>query len=113
MLPAEKRSTAKNGASGAKTALQTSRLTTAENAAHGWYSANEFVMCDLPNEVLRRAVELGRACIHKDHRSPAVLYLLWAGIASYMATLDKRYLFGCCSLTSQDARQGKHVMELL
>jgi putative hemolysin len=91
----------------------TYRLQAAENANHGWYSSSEFALNELPAHVHAEAVELGRACIHKEHRTPAVLFLLWAGIAAYMCALDKRYLFGCCSLTSQDPREGKRVMEQL
>lgn len=91
----------------------TYRLQVAENAIHGWYSSSEFALHELPAHVHAEAVELGRACIHKDHRTPDVLFLLWAGIAAYMVAHDKRYLFGCCSLTSQDPRAGKRVLELL
>jgi putative hemolysin len=35
-----------------------------------------------------------------------VLFLLWKGLAAYVMHCGKRYLFGCCSLTSQDPRAG-------
>jgi putative hemolysin len=91
----------------------TYRMQIAENAAHGWYSHTEFRLDDLPAHVLDASVELGRACIDKDHRNVTVLYLLWTGIARYMQSLDKRYLFGCCSLTSQDMDEAKHVADIL
>lgn len=91
----------------------TYRLQTAESAAHGWYSASEFVLDDLPAAVLEQSVELGRACIGKDHRVPQVLFLMWAGIAAYLGARNKRYLFGCCSLTSQDPAEGARVMAVL
>ena len=91
----------------------TYRLQTAETAAHGWYSSAEFVLDDLPPEVLTQSVELGRACIDKGHRVPQVLFLMWAGIAAYMFARNKRYLFGCCSLTSQDPAEGARVMAML
>lgn len=72
----------------------------------GFYTQNEFDLNFLPNYVLSEAFELGRACISKDHRSGRVLYLMWKGIAAYLLTTHKRYLFGCCSLTSQDPLEG-------
>ena len=71
----------------------------------GYYSAREFDFA--PYEPLRtQIVELGRACIHRDHRSTEVLYLLWQGIAAYAIACGGRYLIGCSSLTSQDGRDG-------
>lgn len=93
----------------------TYRMQTAEMAAagRGFYSANEFDLSLLPGGVLDDSVELGRACVAGDHRSAHVLFLLWRGLASYVAHNRKRYLFGCCSLTSQDEGEGLRVMELL
>lgn len=82
-------------------------------AAKGFYSATEFDLSHLPVEVLEDSIELGRACIAKPYRNTQVLFLLWKGLASYIAFNRKRFLFGCCSLTSQDAREGKLTMELL
>jgi putative hemolysin len=42
-----------------------------------------------------------------------VLFLLWKGIAAYVAHNQKRYLFGCCSLTSQDPGEGSRVFDYL
>ncbi len=75
-------------------------------AAAGFYSATEFDLQLLPAELIDNAVELGRACISPLHRNTQVLFLLWKGLASYLTFNSKRYLFGCCSLSSQDARQG-------
>ncbi len=79
----------------------------------GFYSADEFDLSQLPAHVLDGAVEIGRACIGKKHRNSRVLFLLWKGLATYMERNDKRYLFGCCSLTSQDPAEGYRVMEYL
>jgi putative hemolysin len=95
--------------------IGTYRVQTAEMAASsgGFYSAGEFDLSRLPAGVLEESVELGRACIAREHRSTVVLFLLWRGLAAYMLHNRKRYLFGCCSLTSQDAREGLAVMKLL
>jgi putative hemolysin len=91
----------------------TYRMQTAERATHGWYSAAEFVLASLPPQILEQSIELGRACIDKAHRIPQVLFLLMSGIAKYMDALGKRYLFGCCSLASQDPHEGMRAMQLL
>ncbi len=85
----------------------TYRLQTGQRAQseRGYYSAREFELA--PFEPLRdQMLELGRACIHRDHRSFTVLSLLWHGIAEYAQQHGARYLFGCSSLTSQDSSVG-------
>jgi len=79
----------------------------------GFYSAGEFYLRHLPPEILNDSVELGRACIAQSHRNRQVLFLLWKGLAQYSASLQKRYLFGCCSLTSQDPVEGMLVSRQL
>src|SRR2546423_3419199 len=70
-------------------------------AGGGFYSAGEFDLARLPLDVLASAVEIGRACIAREHRNKQVLFLLWQGLAAYMTHKEKRFFFGCCSLTSQ------------
>ncbi len=88
----------------------TYRLQTGTVAAQklGYYSAQEFDLS--PLEGLRsQVIELGRACVHSQHRNLAVLGLLWKGIASYARAKGGRYLIGCSSLSSQDAPTGAAV----
>ena len=92
----------------------TYRCQTGETAAaRGFYSAGEFDLSRLPASVLLDAVELGRACVAQPHRNMHVLFLLWKGLAAYVAASRKRYLFGCCSLTSQDEAEGRRTFEFL
>ena len=88
--------------------IGTYRLQTAPMAArgHGFYSAGEYDLEALPRNVLDQSVEIGRACIHRRHRKRTVLFLLWQGLARYLIHNRCRYLFGCCSLTSQDQAAG-------
>ncbi len=79
----------------------------------GFYSDAEFDLSLIPAAVLDDSVELGRACIALEHRNTQVLFLLWKGLARYLTATDQRYLFGCCSLTSQDPAEGWAVMALL
>lgn len=82
--------------------MQTGR---AARANLGYYSAQEFDF-SVYEKVRDEVIELGRACVHKDHRNFAVLNLLWKGIARYAHQHNARYLIGCSSLTSQDAAEG-------
>jgi putative hemolysin len=72
----------------------------------GFYSEAEFHLEGIPPWILDEGVELGRACVASDHRSGRVIYLLWKGIAQYMAYNQLRYLFGCCSVPATDPGVG-------
>src|SRR5258706_368383 len=57
------------------------------------YSEGEFDLAGLAP--LRDAlVETGRSCVHPDHRTGAVINLMWAGIARYMHLHGYRWLGG-------------------
>jgi putative hemolysin len=74
----------------------------------GYYSAREFDFA--PYEHLRKSlVELGRAAIHRNHRSFQVITLLWRGITAYAKEKNARYLIGCSSLTSQCPQEGSDM----
>lgn len=74
-------------------------------ARRGYYSEQEFDFSPFePNR--GQIVELGRACVHSEHRNLAVLGLLWKGISNYARENGGRYLIGCSSLTSQDPSVG-------
>jgi putative hemolysin len=78
----------------------------------GYYSEREFDFS--PFEPHRaQMVELGRACIHAQHRNFAVLNMLWKGIGTYARDHGARYLVGCSSLTSQDAAVGAAAFQRL
>jgi len=96
-------------------AVGTYRLNTIESAknAAGFYAYNEFSIEDLPDEVLSRSIELGRACIAKEHRNSRVLFMLWKGLANYLKVTGKRYLFGCCSIFTQDGKVAANVLNYL
>lgn len=93
----------------------TYRLRTIEMAENveGFYSAGEFDLNHLPQGVLNQSVELGRACIAQSHRNRQVLFLLWKALALYVQASRKRFLFGCCSLTSQEPRDGNQLWSQL
>jgi len=71
----------------------------------GYYSQQEFSFA--PYEPLRPEIlELGRASIDREHRTPEVLTLLWRGIAQYANHMGLRYLIGCSSLNSNNPAEG-------
>ena len=85
----------------------TYRLQTGANAAAklGYYSAQEFEFQAF--EPWRsKIIELGRACVHIQHRNLVVLGMLWKGIADYARHHGSRYLLGCSSISSQDPAVG-------
>lgn len=93
----------------------TYRMQTGEMATRnaGFYSASLFDVAALPAGIVADSVEVGRACVAESHRNTQVLFLLWRGLALYVASNRKRYLFGCCSLTSQNPHEGLAVMRSL
>jgi len=85
----------------------TYRLQAGESAARhlGYYSEQEFDFG--PYEPIReQLVELGRACVHRDHRTFSVLNLLWKGIVNYASDRSARWVIGCSSITSRNPAEG-------
>ena len=66
-----------------------------------FYSAGEFAMDDI-TEMSGSKLELGRACIDREHRTGIVIALLWRGISDYMKATDAKILFGCASVKTLD-----------
>lgn len=92
----------------------TYRMQSGETAARnlGYYSEQEFDFA--PYEPLRPSIlELGRACIDREHRTPEVLMLLWRGIAQYAIDMGLRYLIGCSSINSKDPAEGWQMVRQL
>jgi putative hemolysin len=77
-------------------------------ATRGYYCEQEFDFT--PFERMRtQIIELGRACVHWQHRNLVVLGMLWKGIAGYAQLHGGRFLCGCSSLTSQEPAVGASV----
>jgi putative hemolysin len=92
----------------------TYRLQTGQLAAAnlGYYSEREFDFA--PYEAfLCEMIELGRACVHADHRNFNLLQLLWRGIARYAVERNARFLIGCSSISSLDPVEGAETYEEL
>jgi putative hemolysin len=88
------------------TIVGTYRLQTGNTAARlGYYSAQEFAF-EIFEPYRSEMIELGRACVHPQHRNMIVLGLLWKGVIGYAKCHGGRYLIGCSSMTTQDTVVG-------
>ena len=74
------------------------RLMTGETAdtLGGFYSESEYDLTVLKNSG-RRLLELGRSCVHPDHRGGTAMYQLWNALAQYVDDMDAEVLFGVAS----------------
>jgi len=78
------------------------RILSPENARQvGYYSENEFDLTRLQH-LRPRLAEIGRSCVHPDHRNGATIALLWSGLARYMTERGYDYLMGCASISMAD-----------
>jgi putative hemolysin len=81
--------------------------------AGGFYSQGEFDLsrvAGLPGEL----IEIGRTCVHRDHRSGAAIGMLWAGLAGFIELNRVDYLIGCASVPMGDGGlQAAAIMEQL
>lgn len=62
-----------------------------------FYSDTEFDLTRL-RHLRDRMVELGRGCVHKDHRQGAVILLLWSALAEFMGRNGLDTMIGCASI---------------
>ena len=71
------------------------------------YSDTEFDLTRLRG-VRERMVELGRSCVHRDHRHGGVIMALWGALASFMVRNQLDTMIGCASIPMQ--HEGVHGM---
>lgn len=67
----------------------------------GYYCESEFDLSPLLASG-RRLLELGRSCIHPDHRGGAGMHLLWSGLAAYVLDRGIEVMFGAASFHGTD-----------
>jgi putative hemolysin len=77
-----------------------------------FYTEQEFQL-DQVSRLKGPILELGRACIQKDHRRGGVISLLWRGIAEYMNLSKSQILFGCSSVKVTDPRDAALIYQYL
>ncbi len=78
-------------------------------AAGGFYSAGEFDLAMI-DSLPGRVMEIGRTCVHADHRNGAAIATLWQGIAGYVIENGYDYLFGCASIGLEDGGSSAHAI---
>ncbi|QES40309.1 GNAT family N-acetyltransferase [Streptomyces venezuelae] len=76
------------------------------------YSDGEFELVAL-NALRASTVEAGRSCVHPDHRSGAVITLMWSALARYVLLSGHRYLAGCASVPLADGGRAATAAWLL
>lgn len=67
----------------------------------GLYSETEFDLTRL-RPLRSRMVELGRSCVHADHRQGGVIMALWGALAEFMVRNDLDTMIGCASVSMRD-----------
>lgn len=70
-------------------------------AAGRFYSETEFDLSVLKTSG-RRLLELGRSCVHPDHRGGTGMFLMWNALAGYVLERGIEILFGAASLRGTD-----------
>jgi len=80
------------------------------HADGGIYSAQEYDLSEM-RDYLPESLELGRACLAADHRTFRAIVAIWLGIGAYMNAYALRYVFGCCSLTTQNPDDGWRALK--
>lgn len=63
----------------------------------GTYSDTEFDLTRL-RFLRERMVELGRSCVHRDHRHGGVIMALWGALAEFMVRNQLDTMVGCASI---------------
>jgi putative hemolysin len=71
----------------------------------GLYSETEFDLTRL-RPLRAKMVELGRSCVHPEHRQGGVIMALWGALAEFMVRNDLDTMVGCASISMRD---GGHV----
>lgn len=77
-----------------------------------FYSQGEFDMEDFLKSPGVK-LELGRACIHPEHRNGSVIDLLWKGIGEYANKTNAQYLFGCSSIMTVSPVMAKAFVKVM
>ena len=73
----------------------------AARRAGSYYSDTEFDLTRL-RHLRSRMAELGRSCVHPEHRSGAVILALWSALARFMRDNGLDAVVGCASVSMRD-----------
>ncbi len=73
----------------------------AAKRAGGLYSDTEFDLTRL-RSLRSRVAEIGRSCVHPEHRSGGAILALWGALAEFMARNGLDTVIGCASVSMRD-----------
>jgi putative hemolysin len=73
----------------------------AAKRAGGLYSDTEFDLTRL-RALRSRVAEIGRSCVHPEHRSGGAIIALWGALAEFMARNGLDTVIGCASVSMRD-----------
>jgi len=73
----------------------------AARRAGSFYSDTEFDLTRL-RPLRDRMVELGRSCVHPEHRTGGVILSLWGALAQFMEQNAMETVIGCASISMRD-----------
>jgi putative hemolysin len=81
----------------------TYRILTSHQAERigGFYSDEEFDLTRFQH-LRDRMLEVGRSCVHPDHRNGTTIALLWSGLARFILSRGYEYVIGCASIGMGD-----------
>ena len=81
------------------------RLLSSDRLPQGqpFYSESEYDLTPL-RQSNRRLLELGRSCVHPDHRGGTAMFHLWNGLAAYILERNIEILFGTASFHGTDIK---------
>ena len=77
--------------------------------AGGFYTQSEFKLGHL-RSLPGKKLEVGRTCVHPEHRSGGAITCLWLGLAEFMLSQNYDYLFGCASVGMSDGGRQAHAI---
>lgn len=77
-----------------------------------FYSENEFDLSPL-RQSGRSLLELGRSCVHPDHRGGTSMFHLWNGLSEYVLDRKIEILFGAASFFGTDIAELKAPLSYL
>ena len=77
--------------------------------AGGFYTQSEFKLGRL-RSLSGKKLEVGRTCVHPEHRNGGAITCLWLGLAEFMLSRNYEYLFGCASVDMSDGGRQAHAI---
>ena len=77
----------------------------------GFYTQSEFKLGRL-RSLPGKKLEVGRTCVHPEHRGGGAITCLWLGLAEFTLSQNYGYLFGCASVDMSDGGRQAHAIYL-